>query len=145
MKQKYKVYNKSTNSLYEVYGFNENEIQYRRSDGGLGKFSRKGKNKVVTLLQFSGLVDKNGIEIYDGHIYRNTKNYLYKVMFINGSFVGGKNEDRCLPLGWDVDGSDLVVLDDFPSTIEVVGNIFQNPELLEELAADNQSDIRTIS
>lgn len=86
-----------------------------------------------TVNEFTGLHDKNGKEIYEGDIYQVESGNTYQVMFVNGAFVGGKNEASCLPLGWDT------TLDDYGNNtffesendwFEVIGNIYANPELL---------------
>lgn len=81
------------------------------------------------LMQYTGLEDKNGVEIYEGDIYAVDNEGKYQVMFVGGAFVGGKDRDSCVPLAWE--GEDF----DWPwsnaQTIEVIGNIYENPELLE--------------
>ncbi len=83
---------------------------------------------VVHLMQYTGLLDKNGKEIYEGdvlqndHIYRNDglKDEPYVVEYldlhddIEVGMVG-------LWVGW---------IDDL-SEIEVIGNIYENPERVE--------------
>lgn len=84
--------------------------------------------------QFTGLLDKEGKEIYEGDIckcryYKHAENDLYltqKVVFDHASFfviVGDLTPDletetytNC-PLNW-------------VNEIEIIGNIYQNPELL---------------
>ena len=53
-------------------------------------------------------------------------------MFINGCVVAGKTEKEYVPLSWDVgESNNTIDEDDFCKEIEVVGNIYENPELLK--------------
>ena len=95
-----------------------------------------GKNVCLpeTLMQYTGLKDKNGKEIYEGDIIKidevlYKKNFITDVYFEFGAFRYRHS-----------DGSGSVM--DFKSTtkikgyekithdIEVIGNIYANPELL---------------
>ena len=95
------------------------------------------KNKVarfrldpgVKIMQYTGLKDKNGKEIYEGDLIElhKNKNGCCQVVFEN-SYVGGwvltepKNKGSRLSLG----ARD-------PSEIEVIGNIYENPELIGDI------------
>ena len=75
----------------------------------------------LELMQFTGLLDKNGKEIFESDVLKiyyegNQKSYLKKVKWLNDAINKGR---------WDA-------LDNCAFTsCEVVGNIFENPELLE--------------
>lgn len=82
----------------------------------------------VELMQYTGLQDTNGVDIYEGDIinaeYRNewsVEKIYGNVMFSdNGCFYLSvtENEGVIFPLLCE-------------DTIEVIGNIYENPELLE--------------
>jgi len=84
----------------------------------------------IELMQYSGLEDKNEEEICEGDILKGRKNNNYKVVFENASFVcyhTKKEYGRWGLLGrlFDADMRDLL------EHIEIIGNIYENKELLE--------------
>lgn len=74
--------------------------------------------KEGVLMQFTGLYDKNGKEIYEGDIVRNYGHDIedWIVSYEYGKFIG-TFDNIC---------EDLYEIHDF----EVIGNIYDNPELL---------------
>lgn len=82
------------------------------------------------LMFFTGTLDKNGKEIYEGDILKDTDNEIYYVDFIRGCFyLKTRYEKNGEWLEWlpmcEIDR--LAVPVDF----EIVGNIYENPELLD--------------
>ena len=83
------------------------------------------KAKDYVLMQFTGLLDKNGKEIYEGDVVKS--GYfarLAEVVFVKGGFFIKRN-----PSG------EYTLLEWFNKKglgSEVIGNIYENPELLKE-------------
>ncbi len=91
------------------------------------------KDKEIKLMQFTGLQDKNGVDIYEGDVVNLCYEYFdghYRVeecvgtvFFENGSFkMSYKKYDEVRE--WRLDEPEIL-------SVEVIGNIYENPELLE--------------
>ena len=79
-------------------------------------------DKVKAVMQYTGLKDKNGKEIYEGdivHLENHKRNH--KIIYTLGSFVGKQTKGKFQ--GY-LDGM-------FFYRTEVIGNIYENKELLE--------------
>lgn len=67
-----------------------------------------------TVGQYTGLTDKNGARIFEGDIVKISNDEIFEVKYEDGGFTAG------LFLGdWDY------------GHVEVIGNIYDNPELME--------------
>lgn len=83
----------------------------------------------IELMQFTGLKDKNGKEIYEGDILesRPKKDVRFEVCF-------GWNTDGNT-WGWCLKSKDHTYsMDDVVNKMEVIGNIYENPELINKEA-----------
>ncbi|MFA5500836.1 MAG: YopX family protein [Candidatus Omnitrophota bacterium] len=88
----------------------------------------------ANLMQYTGLKDKNGIEIYEGDVVSFEPNsieypediFIYEVVWFkqNCSFLFKINNDR-------YDALDV----SYQDRLEVIGNIYENPELLKDRKA----------
>jgi len=89
------------------------------------------KVRAKTVGQFTGLLDKNGKEIYEGDVYRNPNSIgTTKVIFKDGAFMG-----QYISHEKDLRNTDIYdAYSAFPINpwCEVIGNIYENPELLEK-------------
>jgi len=81
----------------------------------------------VELMQYTGLKDKNGKEIYEGDI-------LHQDAFWDIYIVWDDKHSRFAYLCTDwvvTQGDPISILSDQLSKFEVIGNIYENPELLK--------------
>lgn len=79
-------------------------------------------NEHLELVQFTGLKDKKGINIYEGDVYRMG---YYSAMW-------RKNLETVQVVVWNENETSFGLRKKDCNNIEVIGNIYENPELLEE-------------
>lgn len=104
----------------------ENEIVVEALDG----FTKWRELDDFVLMQYTGLKDKNGREIYEGDIIL-AGHYMWKCKVVwdekCARFIGLTNDkDVSIVYVGMVDKNN-------ESAVEVVGNIYENPELLHTL------------
>ena len=132
-------------------GTGMNRILILSPDGDLIKYE-KGDNDIrpetevvneeYELMQFTNLLDKNGKEIYEGDVMsspvqvveRGTNNYT--ATFMPPNVVGYEGHEFTLYLGGNKDVHISMSPDEetgkrITEETEIIGNIYENPELLK--------------
>jgi uncharacterized phage protein (TIGR01671 family) len=141
--------------MYEVYSIRWNNATIRpgvKEDVAISQIDMINKDAralyhtdgldKIKLMQFTELFDKNGKEIYEGDVVRigTRADLIGTVRFGTVSMSINYDEYRFLMTGWYVDNPDestrtymteeLGVCQE-QTGIEVIGNVYENPELLE--------------
>lgn len=96
-------------------------------NGGVDWHLEQRKIDDIQLMQYTGLKDKNNKEIFEGDVVKWFSNRVEKaiVKFSNGIFQLKIQEP-------ENDDYYMDILHNWTSTIEVIGNLYENPELLDK-------------
>lgn len=95
-----------------------------------------------TVSEFTGLTDKNGTKIFEGDIVQSITEDTHEKRFAVikfGKYKDDNFEDSAIGFYFECGGYQFSMFNgeaqgyDFPSFVEVIGNIHDNPELLEEV------------
>jgi hypothetical protein len=98
------------------------EIIFSSDDGNMfcGNFMDNGDWQEPKLMQYTGLKDKNGVEIYEG-------DFIGK----KGAYIIWSERLSCWCFKFHNDEIETPLYHDDISKYEVIGNIYENPELLK--------------
>lgn len=110
---------------------------------GNAVFHQNGNNPLEALIEqidyevlmYTGLKDKNGTEIYEGDIIRTHENRIQKVIWHNNGFKLEYKFKRSYrgESYWETRKDiELSETNNKRWGIKVIGNIYENPELLKE-------------
>ena len=132
MKYKFRAWDKTTNQMRGCYGFNEMEQEVYVCSVADDEFNGRLRTvhalkrsfDEVVVMQSTGLKDKNGVEIFEGDILYHPLQGKRKVYYPYSDSVASYGL-REINTGF---GS---TLQDAHAVWQLIGNIYENPELLE--------------
>lgn len=118
--------------IYELY-FEENNLRCRGYDDFDDEFGGQIVNETeLPVMQYTGLKDKNGVEIYENDIidiHQTVNGYnQFVIQYDNYKFNARYyNQKTKQVLGWyQYDLDELFEINEFEKEIEVIGNICEN-------------------
>lgn len=126
---RYRMWNRITSQLHLVDGlyFDDKEAEYVDDDNVLRFVSFKN----VELMQSTGLVDEKGVEIFEGDIVQFEDCYTETdFLYVNTGIVEWSQGSFTITNRDSVEMGDL--LDGEFLDVTIIGNIYENPELLED-------------
>ena len=121
---KFRAWVKEKKAIFEVIliDYVTKKVTYLLERVGHLLSIRDAKFNDIEFMQYTGLKDKNNKEIYEGDIFHiGSKKILYVVEWIDCGLKGRQIKN----ISW-------IGLDYWKDDIEVIGNIYENPELMED-------------
>lgn len=116
---KFRAWDEDTKTMFEPP-----EITHWRLDEAFGMTTNR-KTKGWIFLQFTGLLDKNGKEIYEGDVLQdvNVPTWKYQVLWGKYGWIMQMSTGRQTHM--------MRYHEDQKYEYEIIGNIYENPELLK--------------
>lgn len=132
---KFRAFYKANQKMYEVLTLDiiDKKALVENNDDP-GKLLRGYANiSEIELMQSTGLKDKNGTEIYEGDICRWTDPEAFEGEIISDIFVVRYSDEYLKWIGENNNSYDDLYDFSDDRELELIGNIYENPELLDEV------------
>lgn len=109
---------------------NVHSIDFVRGKLKAGNINETYKIEDVKLIQYTGIKDKNGVKIFEGDIVKDEHKRLFVIEYKFGGFnivpINCYNDE----FSWNPLG-DMQTAGWLNESAEIIGNIYENKELLE--------------
>lgn len=129
---KFRAYfNRYKRMIYSIGVVNENTILV--DFNGDGNLETIFLTNDISLMQYSGLKDKNGNEIYEGDVCRWTDSEAFDGEIISDVFIARYSDEYLKWIGENNNSYDDLYDFTDDRQLELIGNIYENPKLLDEV------------
>lgn len=120
---KFRAWSKLKNEMISDYCIHENT-------NFIGYDLTNNQHEIVDVMEFTGLIDKNGKEIYEGDLLKDTEfdDYDFDISKCYAVVYDSKTAQWCIDNSFAQDGSHLVNIVSYfgINNLEVVGNIHED-------------------
>lgn len=110
------------------YSITDNKLEFYVKEADRWKIDQRGRRFVLS--QYTGIKDISGIEIYEGDIVK-------AISFARWIGIVKFSDENQAFIFDDLDkkyrGASIVFMSQFDQGFKILGNIYENPELLEEV------------
>lgn len=126
-KIKFKAWHRPTKTMFNVHGWHSEFVFEDTLDGVCTSETNPARIEDCDLLQFTGLIDKNGVEIFEGDILEDkSRSCKYNVFRVSGGFAINTHQNdfnRHTPFYTAI--SDMQTTSYIKGSCEVIGNIYE--------------------